>query len=98
MAKMPIFTGRSGTTFSLRMNTSSSLLRSPQLLTRRASEAVMILNTYSVLDGFIDALRMLMGALVVCLAIAAWRRRGGARPLEKATLEDRYYLLFLQGI
>jgi len=56
----------------------------------------MILNAYSVLDGFLSLLRLGSGLLVIVLAIFAWRQwRRAAIPAQRQMLEDRSYLLFL---
>jgi hypothetical protein len=59
----------------------------------------MILNAYAVLDGFLSLLRLLTGALVVGLAIAAWRgARASATPEDLQLREDRSYLVFLLAL
>jgi len=56
----------------------------------------MILNAYSVLDGFLSLLRLGSGLLVIVLAIFAWSQwRRAAIPGQRQMLEDRSYLLFL---
>ena len=58
----------------------------------------MILNSYAVLDGFISILRFALGALVVLMGVMAWRQWSPElSPEKKKSLEDRYYLLFLQA-
>jgi hypothetical protein len=59
----------------------------------------MIVNAYTVLDGFTTFLRFLFGLAVVGLAIAAlWRCRSSISPEGRKDLEDRSYLLFLVAI
>jgi hypothetical protein len=59
----------------------------------------MILNAYTVLDGFATLLRLLLGLLVVGLGVPAWWRWRGALPSERRSfLEDRSYLLFLAAV
>ncbi len=57
----------------------------------------MILNVYSVLDGFVSLVRLLLAVLVLVLAAAAllaWRRYA-RQPDARQAFEDRCYLLFL---
>jgi hypothetical protein len=56
----------------------------------------MILNSFSILDGFVSILRFIVALSLALLAIRAWRAWGRASVLERATvLEGPYYLLFL---
>src|SRR4051812_25722998 len=59
----------------------------------------MILNAYAVLDLALSAARLLLAALIVALAVRAWRH--GRMPLPadvRQTLEDRTYLVSLLGV
>jgi hypothetical protein len=59
----------------------------------------MILNAYAVLAGLVALGQLLAGALVVALAVPAWRRaRSVPGPERRAWLEDRGYLLLLLAV
>lgn len=54
----------------------------------------MIINAYAVLVAFTGLLRALIGVLVVCTGVGAWRRWSRARSAEtRKSVEDRTYLV-----
>jgi hypothetical protein len=60
----------------------------------------MILNPFSILDGFAALLRLVLSVLIIGFALHAWQRwRSTGKDPDHSGTEDRYYLLvILSGV